>query len=91
MKHTMHRFLMGGAVALLGTVAAYAQSATGTTNPGGASSAIASGWSAMMAPIIMGNPDRPELSAELEASFIPKPLSEAGLAVFLDTLDRRLA
>jgi sigma-B regulation protein RsbQ len=28
-----------------------------------------SGWSAMMAPIIMGNPDRPELSAELEASF----------------------
>jgi hypothetical protein len=32
MKHTMHRFLMGGAVALLGTVAAYAQSATGTTN-----------------------------------------------------------
>jgi sigma-B regulation protein RsbQ len=28
-----------------------------------------SGWSAMMAPIIMGNADRPELSAELEASF----------------------
>jgi sigma-B regulation protein RsbQ len=28
-----------------------------------------SGWSAMMAPIIMGNTDRPELSAELEASF----------------------
>lgn len=28
-----------------------------------------SGWSAMMAPIIMGTPDRPELSAELEASF----------------------
>jgi sigma-B regulation protein RsbQ len=28
-----------------------------------------SGWSAMMAPIIMGNPDRPELAAELEASF----------------------
>ena len=28
-----------------------------------------SGWSAMMAPIIMGNSDRPELSAELEASF----------------------
>jgi sigma-B regulation protein RsbQ len=27
------------------------------------------GWSAMMAPIIMGNPDRPELAAELEASF----------------------
>ncbi|SNS99335.1 sigma-B regulation protein RsbQ [Granulicella rosea] len=28
-----------------------------------------SGWSAMMAPIIMGNPDRPELADELEASF----------------------
>ena len=28
-----------------------------------------SGWSAMMAPIIMGNADRPELAAELEASF----------------------
>jgi sigma-B regulation protein RsbQ len=28
-----------------------------------------SGWSAMMAPIIMGNPDRPELASELEASF----------------------
>jgi sigma-B regulation protein RsbQ len=28
-----------------------------------------SGWSAMMAPIIMGNNDRPELAAELEASF----------------------
>jgi sigma-B regulation protein RsbQ len=27
------------------------------------------GWSAMMAPIIMGNSDRPELAAELEASF----------------------
>ncbi len=27
------------------------------------------GWSAMMAPIIMGNPDQPELAAELEASF----------------------
>jgi sigma-B regulation protein RsbQ len=27
------------------------------------------GWSAMMAPIIMGNPERPELAAELEASF----------------------
>ena len=27
------------------------------------------GWSAMMAPVIMGNADRPELSAELEASF----------------------
>jgi sigma-B regulation protein RsbQ len=27
------------------------------------------GWSAMMAPIIMGNPDRPELASELEASF----------------------
>ena len=26
-------------------------------------------WSAMMAPTIMGNPDRPELSAELEKSF----------------------
>ena len=28
-----------------------------------------SGWSAMMAPIIMGNPERPELTLELEASF----------------------
>ncbi|WP_263372525.1 alpha/beta fold hydrolase [Granulicella cerasi] len=28
-----------------------------------------SGWSAMMAPIIMGNPERPELASELEASF----------------------
>jgi sigma-B regulation protein RsbQ len=28
-----------------------------------------SGWSAMMAPVIMGNPDRPELAGELEASF----------------------
>ena len=28
-----------------------------------------SGWSAMMAPIIMGNADHPELAAELEASF----------------------
>jgi len=27
------------------------------------------GWSAMMAPVIMGNPDRPELTEELEASF----------------------
>lgn len=27
------------------------------------------GWSAHMAPVIMGNPDRPELTAELEASF----------------------
>lgn len=27
------------------------------------------GWSAMMAPVIMGNPDRPELAEELEASF----------------------
>ncbi len=27
------------------------------------------GWSAHMAPIIMGNPDRPELATELEASF----------------------
>ena len=27
------------------------------------------GWSAHMAPIIMGNPERPELAAELEASF----------------------
>ncbi len=27
------------------------------------------GWSAGMAPVIMGNPDRPELTAELEASF----------------------
>ncbi len=26
-------------------------------------------WSAMIAPMIMGNPDRPELSAELEGSF----------------------
>jgi sigma-B regulation protein RsbQ len=28
-----------------------------------------SGWSSMMAPIIMGTPDNPEFSAELEASF----------------------
>ena len=28
-----------------------------------------SGWSAMMAPVIMGNPERPELAGELEASF----------------------
>ncbi|HYO00117.1 MAG TPA: alpha/beta hydrolase, partial [Actinomycetota bacterium] len=27
------------------------------------------GWSSTMAPVIMGNPDRPELGAELEASF----------------------
>jgi sigma-B regulation protein RsbQ len=27
------------------------------------------GWSSTMAPVIMGNPDRPELSAELENSF----------------------
>ena len=27
------------------------------------------GWSAMMAPIIMGTPDHPEFAAELEASF----------------------
>jgi sigma-B regulation protein RsbQ len=27
------------------------------------------GWSAQMAPVIMGNPDRPELAAELENSF----------------------
>jgi sigma-B regulation protein RsbQ len=27
------------------------------------------GWSSAMAPVIMGNPDRPELSAELTASF----------------------
>ena len=27
------------------------------------------GWSAAMAPVIMGNPDRPDLSEELAASF----------------------
>ena len=27
------------------------------------------GWSAVMAPVIMGNPERPELASELEASF----------------------
>jgi sigma-B regulation protein RsbQ len=27
------------------------------------------GWSSAMAPVIMGNPDRPELAAELDASF----------------------
>jgi len=27
------------------------------------------GWSGAMAPVIMGNPDRPELAAELESSF----------------------
>jgi sigma-B regulation protein RsbQ len=27
------------------------------------------GWSSQMAPVIMGNPERPELSSELEASF----------------------
>ena len=27
------------------------------------------GWSALMAPVIMGNPERPELTAELQASF----------------------
>jgi sigma-B regulation protein RsbQ len=27
------------------------------------------GWSAMMAPVIMGNPDQPDLSKELESSF----------------------
>ena len=27
------------------------------------------GWSAQMAPVIMGNPERPELAAELQASF----------------------
>jgi sigma-B regulation protein RsbQ len=27
------------------------------------------GWSSMMAPLIMGNPERPGLAAELEASF----------------------
>jgi sigma-B regulation protein RsbQ len=27
------------------------------------------GWSSAMAPVIMGNPDRPELAAELEESF----------------------
>jgi len=27
------------------------------------------GWASTMAPVIMGNPDRPELSAELENSF----------------------
>ena len=31
MKNAIHRFLAGGAIALLGTVAAHAQAATGTT------------------------------------------------------------
>ena len=44
------------------------------------------GWSAGMAPVIMGNPGRPELSAELEASFCrtdPRVASTFARATFL--------
>ena len=44
------------------------------------------GWSAGMAPIIMGNPDRPELGAELTASFCrtdPRVASTFARATFL--------
>jgi len=44
------------------------------------------GWSAGMAPVIMGNPGRPELSAELEASFCrtdPRVASSFARATFL--------
>ncbi len=44
------------------------------------------GWSAGMAPVIMGNPDRPELGAELTASFCrtdPRVASVFARATFL--------
>lgn len=44
------------------------------------------GWSAHMAPVIMGNPERPELAAELEASFCqtdPTIAHEFAKATFL--------
>jgi sigma-B regulation protein RsbQ len=44
------------------------------------------GWSAGMAPVIMGNPDRPELGAELTASFCrtdPRVASTFARATFL--------
>ena len=44
------------------------------------------GWSAGMAPIMMGNPDRPELAAELTASFCrtdPRVASTFARATFL--------
>jgi sigma-B regulation protein RsbQ len=44
------------------------------------------GWSAGMAPLIMGNPDRPELGAELTASFCrtdPRVASTFARATFL--------
>jgi sigma-B regulation protein RsbQ len=44
------------------------------------------GWSASMAPIVMGNPDRPELAQELAASFCrtdPRVASSFARATFL--------
>lgn len=44
------------------------------------------GWSAAMAPVIMGNPDRPELAAELTASFCrtdPRVAATFARATFL--------
>ena len=49
-------------------------------------------WSAQMAPIIMGNPERPELAAELETSFCrtePKIAHQFAKATFLS--DHRAA
>jgi sigma-B regulation protein RsbQ len=52
------------------------------------------GWSSAMAPVIMGNPDRPELGAELTASFCrtnPEVQKRFARATFLSDNRRDLA
>jgi len=52
------------------------------------------GWSSMMAPVIMGNPERPELGAELTASFCavdPTIAGQFARATFLGDNRRDLA
>ena len=52
------------------------------------------GWSARMAPVIMGHPERPELAAELEASFCridPTIAHEFAKATFLSAHRAELA
>ena len=49
------------------------------------------GWSSTMAPVIMGHPDRPELSAELEASFCRTDPEMARRFARLMTLSRVVA
>ena len=52
------------------------------------------GWSQAMAPVIMGNPDRPELATELTASFCPsdpRSPNDSRRATFLRTTAPTLA